>query len=290
MMGAHSEVPEIEIISGGSLSVTDWVRLGNWGTANAMSVRVDGGSLSVGGEFTVAEWEADADVELSSGSIVAGSTKVGNDGSSSKTGEGIMSISGGTYNSDFGSFEVGVRSKGTLNMSDGTLSVDPSGNGWNPLRIGVGAGDGTVNLTGGNINIGLLEMEYNEADDAGTAQLNLLGGVLQIENPWAAAVRVEDQSKILFDEGELVWKGDMVGNVDVLVAGGFVEWAGGKDVMLTENWEASWTDGNSVLYADYDDVNPGYTTVWATAIPEPSTLGMMALLGGGILAMRRIKK
>jgi hypothetical protein len=281
LMGAHSEVPEIQIVTNGSLSVNNWLRLGNWGEDNAMSLRVDGGTLTVGGEFCVAEWQADADVELVSGNIIAKDrTKIGNDGSVAKTGTGVMTISGGVYSNNTGRFQVGARSEGTLNMSGGVLAVDPEWNGWFPFTISShgDAGSGTVNLTGGLIDVALVEMEYNETDDPGTAQLNLLGGVFQVENAWAAAMRVEDQSEIHFDKGVFRWKGDMVGIFTTnLVQAGFVTWTNGMDTMLSPSWDASWTNGTSVLFADYDDSN-GYTSVWAYDLnAEPIVIGDVSI-------------
>ncbi|VGO20678.1 PEP-CTERM sorting domain-containing protein [Pontiella sulfatireligans] len=282
---SHNSTATISVVTGGSLTVGDRMDVGNAGTTGTGKLVVDGGAVNVGNTMTFGRFGSRHGIgELNSGSITVGGTST--IGGNNATASGELSISGGNYINTSGIFNVGLSGEGTLNMNGGVLQLqEDTGVVWNALRIGSGSGNGTLNLNGGTILTGGMLMDQNAA---GTATLNLLGGTLQVEGAFAAAVGMQDDAQMAFDEGTFIWKGNQVNGFTDLVDGGFVSWENGMDAMLTDNWDASWTNGTSVLYADYNDANAGYTTVWAVAIPEPASLGLIALMGGGMLFIRRL--
>ncbi|VGO22887.1 hypothetical protein [Pontiella sulfatireligans] len=158
-------------------------------------------------------------------------------------------------------FFVGDSSHGELEINGGNLNLSLSA--WNPLRIGTGEGDGTVNLNGGTILTPGVEMDWSDTD-AGSSTLNLNSGLLQIEGSFSAALRMDDDAVMNIDQGVLRWRGDRIADFTTLVTNNYVNWSNGQTNMLTEDWEQSWTNGNSILFADFNDVSNGYTTVWAT--------------------------
>jgi hypothetical protein len=91
-----------------------------------------------------------------------------------------------------------------------------------------------------------------------SATINLLGGTLQLQSVLSSGTN----ANIHVEGGTFIWAGDKTAQIDGLVADGTLTWTDGQ-TMLTDFWESSWTNGSSVLYADYNDVNAGATTVWA---------------------------
>lgn len=284
----NNSTSTVSVATGGSLAVGGDAQIGNAGTTGIGKLAVNGGSVSVGGNLTFALFGTSRTGigELNSGSItVGGYTAIGGN----NTGTGILTINSGTFTGTSGNFLVGYNGgPGTLNMNGGILQLqEDTGVLWNPFRIGASAGSGTVNLNGGEIHTGGLIMDQATAD-AGAATLNFNAGLLQVEGGFVAAIQMYDDAQMVFDEGVLVWKGDRVANFETLVDGGFINWDTASTAMLTENWDMAWTNGTSVLYADYNDANSGYTTVWSAAVPEPAALGLIAVIGSGMLFVRRL--
>lgn len=283
---SHDNTATVSVGAGGSLVVGANAEIGNTGTTGTGKLVVDGGSVSIGGNIDFGRFGAARQGigELNSGSVtVNGYTALGGFNAGAI---GTLTINGGTYTALNDTFLIGRTGQGTLNMNGGTLQLDTGSTVWNPLRIGDdGTGDATINLNGGAIYTRGVQMDWSETD-AGTSTINLTGGLLQLEGGFTAALRMDDDAQMVFDKGEMRWKGNRISDIATLVDGGYFDWSGGKNAMLTENWDASWTNGASVLYADYNDANAGYTTVWA-AIPEPATIGMVFAVSGGMFFVRR---
>ncbi len=274
MFVGNENTSTVAVVEGGSLSLTAALRM----NTAAGRLIVDGGTLSVGTTVGLG-WSAGSDgrIELNGGTIeVGGDTILG---ANNAAAFGAITINDGSYVGEGGEFEIGEVGDGELNMNGGLLKLDTVNAVWAPLKIGAGSGDGTLNLNGGTIHARIVEVEFGN-NDAGTGTINLNGGLLQIEATFAAGLRVEDDGQVVFGKGVLQWKADRISDFTALVDGGFIDWADGQTNMLTESWDASWTNGADILYADYNDANSGYTTVWAYTPPVPTDPPVMGIAAG----------
>jgi hypothetical protein len=281
---SHDSTARVSVVSGGSLSAGA-LEIGNAGATGVGILSVDGGSLNVSGNSDIGLFGTarTGQVELNSGSITSGGNMVMGGWNAGATGR--MTVNDGTYTQTGGTLTLGRTGSGTLVMNGGT--VDLTAGGWNPLRVGSSSGDGIVTLNGGLLITSGFEADWNNVD-AGLAKIELNGGQLQVEGNFGSAFRLDDNAEMAFgDDGVFAWNGNHVAEFGAAVDGGYITWDSAGTDMLTENWDASWANGTSVLYADYDDVNPGYTTVWATVIPEPASVGLLAI-GGSLLFIRRL--
>lgn len=262
LLVGHNNTSIIAVASGGNLMIGGGVEIGNAGSDGTGMLVVDGGSVSIGGDIEFGKFGTTRKGvgELRSGKVdVGGVTALGGFNAAS----GNLTINDGTYSATSGFFFVGRNGDGTLTINHGTLNLQTDTDlVWNPLRIGTMAGNGTVNIQGGEIYTGGIIMEGAEPD-AGTATLQLFGGSLRVEGAFAAAIQVHDDARIVFDKGVFQWKGNLLSTIVDMVNGGYITFTNGRPGMLTERWEHSWTNGSSVLYADFNDANRGYTTVWA---------------------------
>jgi len=272
------------VVTGGSLATTGNAVIGSFSDGK---LAVNGGSVSVGGTLYFSQFGATAYTgygELNSGSItVAGDTYIGGNNIS----KGMLTINGGTYTVNTRMRISAGLGDGTLNMNGGLLQLSTNGSVGNTLQLSAGSGNGIINLNGGTIDTWMLLMD-NVA--GGSATVNLNGGLLKIENATGGGINMMNASQMVFDGGVLEWGGDRVANFATLVDNGFISWTNGMAGMLTESWDASYNNGTSILYVDYDDVNPGYTTVWATVIPEPSTISLLVVMGCSLIGVRRVFK
>ncbi|VGO14848.1 hypothetical protein PDESU_03418 [Pontiella desulfatans] len=279
LLTGHNNTASVAVVSGGSLTVGNDVEIASSGSTGVGKLIVDGGDVAIGNDVYFGRWGTSRHGigELNSGSItVDGLTHIGG-GNAGAT--GMLTIAEGTYTGESDFFEVGRTGNGTLNMNGGLLKLETDGAAWKPLKVGTETGDGTINLNGGTIHTHKVEVEFEDTD-AGTGTINLNGGLLRIEAGFAAGLRVEDDGQVVFGKGVLQWKADRIDNFTALVDGGFIDWADGQTNMLTESWDASWTNGADILYADYDDANPGYTTVWAYTPPVPTDPPVMLIAAG----------
>lgn len=259
---SNNSTATVTVASGGHLMVDNRIDVGNADSAGIGMLVVNGGAVDAGNTLTFGRFGSRLGLgELNSGSITV--EGVSSLGGNNATASGELTISGGTFSNTNDLFNVGLTGDGTLNMNGGVLHLHIDDGIWNPLRIGKGAGNGIVNLTDGTIMTRGIQMDWGDTDP-GASTINLFGGTLQVEGGFASAVRMGDTAQMNFGEGRFLWKGNRVADFASLVSGGFIAWANGQDGMLTENWEESWTNGTSILFADYNDVSNGYTTVWAT--------------------------
>jgi hypothetical protein len=98
---------------------------------------------------------------------------------------------------------------------------------------------------------------------SGGGELNLLDGILEIQNSSGGALSVVN-GNIHIDKGTLLWAGDHISDIQSLYAAGKISMAGGQNTMLSASATLIGQTGSSQLYADYNDATAGYTTVWVT--------------------------
>ena len=252
----HNNTASLSVVTGGELHIYDEIKMGTFGTG--------GGSLSIGGGSVIVDdliamsptSTGSSSIHLSSGSLVV-SNQLYMGQKSGSTAVNTFNITGGT--ADIGTVYVGRFSPGTLNISGGSLVV--TNNSWDALRISHEAGGtGEVNLSGGSILT--KRIDINAGGGSGGA-FNILGGSVEVSESFAAAIRVDSNGVINVSGGQLEWKGNRLVDITNLVAAGSITWTNGMTNMLTDTWDASWTNGESILFADYDEVRPTYTTIWA---------------------------
>jgi hypothetical protein len=163
---------------------------------------------------------------------------------------------------------------GTVNMSGGTINI--SGD----LRVGstyiqtiedpfeeiLHPGTGTLTMTGGLINVADSNSLVIGLDES-NGWVDLLGGTLMAGDLFIGA----PGSGLNITEGMLIINGDKRDTVLGYMNGGLLNAYGGMS--------------NALLQYDYDVRNLGKTTI--TAIPEPATIVLLGL--GGLLLLRRRK-
>jgi len=226
-------------MNGGTLEVDSYISLGHTAGASG-SMDMTAGDVSVNA-FVVGLGGA-GDFTMSGGNLVLNShVRVGE-----SAGEGVWNMQGGLVEAQnyisAGWGTTGIGEENIINMSGGEFRTGD-------LEIGR-YGDGTVNLSGGVINLNYygndvytngLVFDSNGGegllDITGDGTLNWLGGDFTTE------------------VGAFVLSGDIIASGD----GQFVS-------------------------AVYDS---GSNTTVVTAIPEPATLGLLAFLGGTMFWIRR---
>jgi hypothetical protein len=281
----------ITVSTGGTLTVTTDAEVGNTGNAannnGEGTLVVDGGSV-VTGKLILGKYNdtRKGTVTLNSGSISVGESTgtindpTDNDGDGlpddptlkydtkvvqiggNNLGTGVMNIAGGNF-TVYGNFRVGDAGAGTLNLSGGTL--DLTAGEWHNLRVGSGTGAGTVNMTGGTLETTGLTMGRNNVLD--TANFNLDGGTLSVIGSFGAAISLKSNSVLAISDGVFQWQGNMTTEIGELIESGNITFGNSTTsgnypgVTPVQSWPSS--DGAVTLYADYDGLKTGYTTVWA---------------------------
>ena len=151
-------------------------------------------------------------------------------------GEPEMTMTGGTLEvTDWVWWGDGAGSHGTWHMSGGTVTVG------NEFELGWGGGTGTLFMTGGTITAG--ELIIPTASGA-AGQLYLHGGTFNVGSDG-----IEMQTTGLMDVGggTLILEGDWTERINEYVAAGLI----------------TAYDGGGLLDLDFDDRNPGKTTLSA---------------------------
>ena len=157
---------------GGLLTVDSNADVGNDGDTADSTLVVAGGTVDVGGILHFAKFGTRAGtVQLNSGNITV--TSYVRIGGWDAGGTGVINISGGNFSAS-DQFHVGFTGEGTLNLSGGTLDLTGE---WMNLRVGYGSGDGTLNMTGGTLVTNGITMDNN---DEGNANINLDGGIIDV--------------------------------------------------------------------------------------------------------------
>ncbi len=256
----------VDVVSGGDLMVNK-INLGAYTAGAVGALYVNGGTLDAGSFLRVGNFAGTTgQFSMNSGMVsVGGTTAVG------YTGEGSFVMSGGTFNANgVNGFRLGEQagSTGTATIDGGLLSVP---NGAIELLRG-GAGSAIMNITGGSVVSKIIYI--NTSGGAGDAQLNLLGGSLEITLNQAWGLEIAGDDTLNIEGGTLLWAGNRVTDLSALISNNFITWDNGQG-MLLETYDASWTNGSSVLYADYNTINPGKTTVWVEGTNESVDLNVL---------------
>ena len=200
--------------------------------------------------------------------VVAAKLYVGKDLAAPFEGEsGELTMTGGTLACRFFFCSVKAGDFGVFHMSGGAINQNDTST---PFSFAIGNyGDGTVNMTGGQINVATaLRMpgkSRTEGTGGGKAILNLDGGV--VRSPELVMYDVADPPELDITEGMLVLDGDDVDTIDGYITNGwitanggagtvavkFVEENGGKTRIVAQNsmasklaWNASVPDGGSL--------------------------------------------
>ncbi|RKX47137.1 MAG: hypothetical protein DRP64_01910 [Verrucomicrobia bacterium] len=156
------------------------------------------------------------------------------------------------------------------------VSGDGSFGGWKSLQLwgaSIGeAGTGSFVNNGGTALMGVSGAWFVLG---GTGTMNLNGGYTTIDVDATGATFILD-GVIDLAGGALAIKGDVLSE-----AGGWIL----AQKLTSYGQTADASDFTEKFAFDFDTTNTGYTTI--TAVPEPATLGMVALMGGGILWIRK---
>jgi len=156
------------------------------------------------------------------------------------------------------------------NLANGTSDIFGTVNVTSHLWTGWTAGTiGTINVNnGGVLNVsGMLGLNWQNNGAVGYVNVND-GGVLNLSNIHAAGNSIQGSSLLdISGSGLVTLPGNFVGVVDSYISAGKIT---GKDVV-----------GNVQAIFDGD-----LNRTLITAIPEPSTFALMALMGAGFLVRR----
>ena len=258
----------------GSLpGINDAARM-NWGgnTVTLAGIAPDIGRLQIGvDESGTLEVNNGGVLSIVSAGSQDGQAFIGNNGGAGPTGT-LNVNNGGIVNVEsilWSAFSSGVT--GNINIAaGGTINVG------NHLWLGY-RGTSTINI-GGTLNqtSGILGLGTNNAASpgGGTALVNVLdGGLLALNNISGGGGSIQAGSFIdIQGSGQLTIPFDAVGSMNGYASSNLI---GGNGV-----------PGLSNLLIDFDQTNPGFTTV--RAIPEPGTLSLLALSLGGLFFRQRL--
>lgn len=249
--------------------VNDTVRA-NWGGDVGNVVTLD--FATTVGSFQLGVGESGEFHILSGGHLTTVSdSKVGNNGATAAR-KGTLTIDAGGQVTVGSWLGIGHGTTGNASVN-GTLNVSThlwmggtsEANSVGTLSIGEG---GVVNV-GGNIGLGTI----NAADaSGGSATITIEdGGLLNLDH-WSATGSIQDGSYIDIEEGgTLIVGGSRASQFADYVTAGKIRFGGVSA---------------GALDVDYTASHDGTTTTFV-AIPEPATIGLVALFGGGMLFMRR---
>ncbi|MEN8254445.1 MAG: PEP-CTERM sorting domain-containing protein [Verrucomicrobiota bacterium] len=243
----------------------DDVWLNTGGSPTVDGAGAVGNNMTIGLFGFVGSLTVDAGGDLTAAQII-----ISNDtaDSGSVLNNGLISVSGNTY------LHAGTAdfvNNGTLNSSvnlilgnvaSGVSTFTNTGD----ITVGAGlypalAGTGTFNMLGGTVNTAAYNM-----NQAGTGHLQLDGGVI---NATGLGLNGSANNTMDITAGTMIIDGDRSGDLLYVASLGYITAYGGSGTVL----------------ADYDNINPGQTTLYA--IPEPATLGLVGLMGGGLLWIRK---
>jgi len=151
-------------------------------------------------------------------------------------GESTMTMTGGTLEiSDYIWWGDDQDNHAIFTMSGGTITVS------NEFELGWGGGTGTWNMTGGTVTCGELIVP---TDTGAGAELFLHGGTINVGSD---GLEVNPVGMIDIGDGTLILEGDLTAQINDLIDAGQITAYG----------------GGGLLVLDYDDRNPGKTTLSA---------------------------
>ncbi|MCE5187175.1 MAG: metallophosphoesterase [Planctomycetaceae bacterium] len=229
----------------GTAGTSDWNTPANWNYGYVPKIVLGADNIRAGFKGNMAVWPVITDTTVPAAE--AYNISLGG------TAGGTLTIDSGNLNVGQYLF-MGVSSgeNGTFNINGGTVTTGTFTPSNAHFMIGQ-AGTGTVNMTGGTVNLtangatGDLRLAYTST---ATGKLNLNGGIIYANNllmPFAAAGALD------ISGGTLVLNGDQMAAVAAL---------GGKIIAY---------HGAGTVQVDYNVTNAGKTTVRGhLAVPEPT--------------------
>jgi len=148
----------------------------------------------------------------------------------------------------------------------GVLSLNAGGTLINGiLQVGNGGLNTHVINDGGTIGGGKL---WVGNFSTGSAQVDLLAGDTWLASADADALVIDTGENVDLENGRMLLIGDRTALINGLLDGRLTGYGSSANIQV-----------------DYDVTQPGWTTV--TAIPEPATFSLVAMLGGGLLWIRK---
>ncbi len=243
---------EVTISDSASLNVGSSLILADSGFA---SLEISGEPTVVigsdlGGGKNIGSW---FESYISGGDVsVGGSFLIGTNGS------GVIDISDGNVSCGYLRLDVfSGESAAELNISGGRVDVNDE------LSLCNGSGTAMMNVSGGELNVGDLVM----ADGDGNSIINMIGGTVVVEGELSVPESVDGNGVINLGDGLIVCGSFTHGgaylldvNDGVLIIDGDANSAILADV--NDGYITAAVDKNSVM-VDYNNINPGKTTVWA---------------------------
>lgn len=208
----------------------DWSRASNWSPGIPQSNDTANISPSAGNPI------------IHSGSQVASIVKIGYTG----TGQSDLYINTGATLSVGNSVVVGDGADGVVNVNGGFLDIvlGPTDTYGYLIVGGSNGADGTVEMTGGMIQTWDLLVGYY----GGTGTINLDAGTIDVAKT-GGGLSLTIRGLINIKDGVLLLDGDQtVACSSQIDSGQIIAY-----------------DGNGTVLIDYDNVNPGKTTIWATS-------------------------
>lgn len=252
---------------GGALPTSaDDVWLNTGGSPTVDGAGAVGNTVTVGLFGFTGNLTVDAGADLTTAGAIVIANDVADTGS--VVNNGLINVGTSTY---LHAGTAGFVNNGTLNTADLILGNVASGvstftntgdittTGWLYLSL---AGSGTFNMNGGTVNTATFKM-----DQAGTGHLQLDGGTII-----AGGLGLDGSANNTIDitgGTMLVNGGDRSGDLAFVASLGYITAYGGAGTVVTEY-----------------DAGLNQTKMYAT-IPEPATLGLFALVGGGTLWVRK---
>ncbi|RKX43690.1 MAG: hypothetical protein DRP64_07855 [Verrucomicrobia bacterium] len=292
----------------------NWADGGNWNQLGAVPTAADDTHFNQGAGVAGAVVSTPGATafglvmdNVSSLSIATGGTLTlsgqGNIANSAASVGNAISVDGGTFNSQ--AIALGIAGEASLTVNSGTYNQAGA---W--LIAGYGAGaTGTLNVNGGTMNGTLLLL-----GNGGTGNGTVTGGAISLSSQLQIAVGAGSAGHLVMDGGTLTGVGMNFGNGGTAVVDlnggqlinnggtaingnatinvGAGEWIFTASSVADVNWMidnsgATWNfaGANGNVRSVTDD---GLGNVTVTAIPEPATMGLMALFGGALLRFRRM--
>lgn len=227
------------------------VDVGTWGWVGSMDVTA-AGTLTTAGNLTIAAQDAaSVGTAVNAGLINVGGVAY------LHAGVGTLENSGTFNSTDLVLGHLAGSDTTLINTGDITTGV---------MYLTVG-GNSVFNMNGGTVNAASFVLT-----SPGVGHLQLDGGTITV-----AALSIDGNANNTIDitEGILIAAGDHSGGLDWMAGNG----EGGMSTPVITAY-----GGVGTVVAEY---NPGLNQTTLYAIPEPATLSLVALLGGGMLWARK---
>ena len=240
----------LTIAAGGDLAVGGQALLGNAPSSLGSTITLDGGQLSVAAEFAFGVTGGGI-LDINSGTVNANGPwlMAGYLGGSI----GDITLDGGALNT-LGPLYVGFDGDGSLTVNDGTVSLGSH------LIVGANAGSiGDIEINGGSVTAQALNF-----GGGGMQTLDLNGGQLINNGGFAAS----PGSTFYIGSGELIFTPASGASLEDV-----------EDLVSQPNW----------IFDDTALVYDSGSGIVVTSIPEPATIGLIAIFGGALMGIRRFR-